>query len=280
MELVDHARSGRVFLIGDAAHLNPPFGGHGLNTGIGDAVDLGWKLAAVLQGWGGPGLLDSYEAERRPLQRRVIDEATANGSVLSGRFVKDGLDEPGPHGQELRAAAAAEIQATKAMEYFSLDLVLGHRYQDSPVIPPTTGEISDADWATVAAPGRRLPHQSLPDGRSTLDLIGPGLNLIVQDGADVSSLALGRRRPRHPARRNGSRRRGAGRLGRAIAFRRRPVDAARPARPDRRLVGHHRPRRPRSTPPADHGPGLIPFRSQPSCSTPSSPQPTKTGDEQ
>ena len=189
MELVDHARSGRVFLIGDAAHLNPPFGGHGLNTGIGDAVDLGWKLAAVLRGWGGPDLLDSYEAERRPLQRRVIDEATANASVLSGRFVKDGLDETGAHGQELRAAAAAEIQATKAMEYFSLDLVLGHRYQDSPVIPPATAEISDADWATVAAPGRRLPHRSLPDGRSTLDLIGPGLNLIVQDGADVSSLA-------------------------------------------------------------------------------------------
>src|SRR6202042_1697952 len=77
MELVDRCRSGRVFLVGDAAHLNPLFGGHGLNTGIGDAVDLGWKLAACLAGWGAPGLLDSYEAERRPLHRRVIDEAAS-----------------------------------------------------------------------------------------------------------------------------------------------------------------------------------------------------------
>src|SRR6202042_2586708 len=78
MELADRCRSGRVFLVGDAAHLNPPFGGHGLNTGIGDAVDLGWKLAAALAGWGGPGLLDSYAAFRHPLHRRVASEATAD----------------------------------------------------------------------------------------------------------------------------------------------------------------------------------------------------------
>ena len=96
MELVDRCRSGRVFLIGDAAHLNPPFGGHGLNTGIGDAVDLGWKLAASLAGWGAPGLLDSYEAERRPLHRRVIDEATTNMATLAPELLDDGLDRPGP----------------------------------------------------------------------------------------------------------------------------------------------------------------------------------------
>lgn len=188
MELVDRARSERVFLIGDAAHLNPPFGGHGLNTGIGDAVDLGWKIAANLQGWGGPGLLDSYEAERRPLQQRVIAEAAANGSVLSGRFVRDGLDDPGPRGAQLRAAAATEIQATKAMEFFSLDLVLGHRYDHSPVIPEAAVDISEDDWAAVAAPGRRLPHRRMPDGRSTLDLIGPGLTVLNEGGAEVGTL--------------------------------------------------------------------------------------------
>ena len=71
MQIADSMRRDRVFLAGDAAHLNPPFGGHGLNTGLGDAVDLGWKIAAVLDGWGGPGLLDSYETERRPIQERV-----------------------------------------------------------------------------------------------------------------------------------------------------------------------------------------------------------------
>ena len=88
MQLVDRARRGRVFLAGDAAHLNPPFGGHGLNTGLGDAVDLGWKLAAVLDGWGGPALLDSYEAERRPVQDRVIEEATRNMRTLSGELLR------------------------------------------------------------------------------------------------------------------------------------------------------------------------------------------------
>ena len=67
MLLADRYRNGRVFLVGDAAHLNPPWGGHGFNTGIGDAVNIGWKVAAVLDGWGGDGLLESYEEERRPI---------------------------------------------------------------------------------------------------------------------------------------------------------------------------------------------------------------------
>src|SRR6202044_265881 len=137
MELVDRCRSGRVFLVGDAAHLNPPFGGHGLNTGIGDAVDLGWKLAAVPAGWGAPGLLDSYEAERRPLHRRVIDEAAANMATLAPELLADGLDRPGPDGDRARSAAASRIEQTKRAEYFSADLVLGHCYRDSPVLQPS-----------------------------------------------------------------------------------------------------------------------------------------------
>ena len=93
MQIVDRMRQGRVFLAGDAAHLNPPFGGHGLNTGLGDAVDLGWKIAATLDGWAGPGLLDSYEVERRPIQQRVIREATANMGVTSPELVAADLDE-------------------------------------------------------------------------------------------------------------------------------------------------------------------------------------------
>src|ERR1700721_441033 len=82
MELVDRCRRGRVFLVGDAAHLNPPFGGHGLNTGVGDATDLSWKLAATLAGWGGPGLLDSYERERRQIGLRNV---RASGAAMDGR---------------------------------------------------------------------------------------------------------------------------------------------------------------------------------------------------
>jgi 2-polyprenyl-6-methoxyphenol hydroxylase-like FAD-dependent oxidoreductase len=191
MELVDRARRGRVFLIGDAAHLNPPFGGHGLNTGIGDAVDLGWKLAASLAGWGGPGLLDSHEAERRPLQQRVIDEATANMATLAPELLDDGLDRPGPDGGRARAAAARRITETKRAEYFSTDLVLGHRYAESPVLqasPPPPGP-----WASCAAAGRRLPHLWVSPQVSTLDLV-TGEHLIL-----TADSALGARAARAAA---------------------------------------------------------------------------------
>src|ERR1700689_2225991 len=123
--LWDRCRRGGVFLGGDAAHLNPPFGGHGLNTGIGDAADLGWKLAASLAGWAGPALLDSYEAERRPLHRRGIDEATSNMATLAPELLDDGLEHPGPDGDRARSAAASRIEQTKRAEDFSTHLVLG-----------------------------------------------------------------------------------------------------------------------------------------------------------
>src|SRR5207245_8574625 len=83
--LADRYRDRRVFLAGDACHLHPPFGGYGMNMGIADAVDLGWKIAAVLQGGGGPRLLESYEAERRPVHEFVKAEAVANHALLPNR---------------------------------------------------------------------------------------------------------------------------------------------------------------------------------------------------
>lgn len=180
MELVDRCRDGRIFLIGDAAHLNPPFGGHGLNLGIGDAVDVSWKLAACLDGWGGEALLLSYESERRPLHQRVIDEAATNMATLSTELLRGNLADPGVEGARARRSAAEQIRATKTAEYFSLDLVLGHRYLQSPVIPTATDlDVSPGDWATAAAPGRRLPHLWVRAGVSTLDLIGPGFTMLV-----------------------------------------------------------------------------------------------------
>ena len=180
MELADRCQSGRVFLVGDAAHLNPPFGGHGLNTGIGDAVDLGWKLAACLAGWGAPGLLDSYEAERRPLHRRVIDEAASNMATLAPELLADGLDRPGPQGDRARSQAARRITQTKKAEYFSTDLILGHRYEDSPALqasPPAPGP-----WASCAASGRRLPHLWVSPRVSTLDLVTGTHLILAADG--------------------------------------------------------------------------------------------------
>lgn len=168
MEIVDRMRSERVFLAGDAAHLNPPFGGHGLNTGIGDAVDLGWKLAAVLDGWGGPGLLDSYERERRPIQERVLRAATANMAVTSTELLAANLDAHDLAGERARAAAGERIQATKHAEFHSLELVLDIRIEDSPVIATASGALA----------GGRLPHVWL-GGRSLYDALGPGFSLLV-----------------------------------------------------------------------------------------------------
>ena len=175
MQIADRMRAGRVFLAGDAAHLNPPFGGHGLNTGLGDAVDLGWKLAAVLHGWGGPALLDSYEAERRPIQEQVIQEATANMRVTSPELLADDLDDDGPAGDLARQAAGRRIQQAKRAEFHALDLVLGVRIDGSPIIAATP-----AGTGRPGRPGGLLTHAWLDPGRSLYDELDDGFTLLVR----------------------------------------------------------------------------------------------------
>jgi hypothetical protein len=176
MQIADTMNRGRVFLAGDAAHLNPPFGGHGLNTGIGDAVDLGWKLAATLDGWGGPALLDSYELERRPIQERVIREATANMAVTSPELLADNLDADDAAGERARRAAGERIQQAKRPEFHSLELVLGIRIEGSPVI----AREPDAGAQRGTLPGALLPHAWLGPGRSLYDELGEGFTLLVR----------------------------------------------------------------------------------------------------
>jgi 2-polyprenyl-6-methoxyphenol hydroxylase-like FAD-dependent oxidoreductase len=182
MQIVDQMRAGRVFLAGDAAHLNPPFGGHGLNTGLGDAVDLGWKLAAGLDGWGGPGLLDSYELERRPLQEQVIREATANMAVTSTELLADNLGADDAAGAAARRAAGARLQDTKGREFHSLDLVLGVRIDGSPLIagpPLTAGPPLIAGDPVAGQPGGLLRHAWLNGGTSVYDELGTGFTLLA-----------------------------------------------------------------------------------------------------
>jgi 2-polyprenyl-6-methoxyphenol hydroxylase-like FAD-dependent oxidoreductase len=189
MLLADRYRDGRVFVVGDAAHLNPPWGGHGFNTGIGDAVNIGWKLAAVLDGWGGDGLLASYEAERRAVATRTIQEAVANMSVLAPELANQEMTAPGFVGEQARRAASQVIRMAKDREFHSLGIVLGYQYNASPVIvddgtPPLP---EGQDYEPVARPGARLPHQWLPDGASLYDRLGNGLSLLrLRDDADVA----------------------------------------------------------------------------------------------
>ena len=189
MLLANRYRNGRVFLAGDAAHLNPPWGGHGFNTGIGDAVNIGWKLAAVLHGWGGDGLLASYELERRPIAERTIREAVANMSVLAPELGNPEIQAPGLAGEQARRASAQVIQATKDREFHSLGLVLGYQYDASTVIVDdgTPSLPEGQDYEPTARPGARLPHIWMPDGASLYDRLGNGLSLLrLRDDVDVT----------------------------------------------------------------------------------------------
>lgn len=183
--VADRYEEGRVFLAGDACHLHPPFGGFGMNMGIGDAVDLGWKLAAVLQGWGGPELLASYEAERRQVHERTIAEAVINYGVLGNQLVRPGLEDPGPLGEATRREVGEIIEATKLREFRTLGIVLGSRYADSPVIVPDGSEPPPEHfmlYVPSAHPGCLAPHLWLNDGSSLYDHFGSGFTLLVTAG--------------------------------------------------------------------------------------------------
>ncbi|MBI3706465.1 MAG: FAD-dependent monooxygenase [Proteobacteria bacterium] len=184
---------GRIYLAGDACHLHPPFGGYGMNMGIGDAVDLGWKLAATLQGWGGPALLDSYERERRPVHERVMNEAVENHSVLGNQLVRPGIEAAGDVGDRVRKEVGEAIRAAKAREFKSLGVVLGYRYADSPIIvadgsaPPPVRVMT---YEPSAHPGCLAPHLWLADGSSLYDHFGAGFSLLVTE-PNASAAASG-----------------------------------------------------------------------------------------
>ena len=185
--IADSYSRGRIFLAGDACHLHPPFGGFGMNMGIGDAVDLGWKLAARLQGWGGARLLDSYEPERRPVHERTIRESVVNYSVVGNQLVRPALEAEGPDGEAARREVGAVIQATKGREFYTLGLVLGARYDNSPVLVPDGAQAPPehfSEYVPSAVPGGLAPHAWLADGSSLYDHFGPGLTLLVLAGAD------------------------------------------------------------------------------------------------
>lgn len=179
--LAERYRADNVFLAGDACHLHSPFGGHGMNLGVSDAVDLGWKIAAVLEGWGGAALLDTYETERRPVHQLVIDTSTENVAALSDYFLAPALDADTPEGDEQRRQAAEAVERLKAPEFRSLGVVLGYRYE-SPAIAgePDAGTppFSVTDYRPAARPGSLAPHAWLADGSSLYDHFGRGFTLL------------------------------------------------------------------------------------------------------
>lgn len=183
--VADRYSSGRIFLVGDSCHLHPPFGGFGMNMGIGDAVDLGWKLAATLQGWAGPHLLESYQEERQPVHERTIAESIVNYGVVGNQLLRPGLEDAGPIGDATRREIGDIIQATKIREFKTLGIVLGTNYDHSPIVIPD-GSPAPAEhfmlYVPSAHPGCLAPHLWLEDGSSLYDHFGQGFTLLVADG--------------------------------------------------------------------------------------------------
>jgi hypothetical protein len=180
--IADKYRKGNVFLTGDAAHLHPPFGGFGMFLGVLDSIDLGWKMAAVLKGQGGPVLLDSYEIERKSVHEYVVDQAVKNHAVLTEQFVMHGIEDPGTAGDQLRVEVGEQIMALKAPEFRSLGVVLGYRYDQSPLVigdgstaPPQVS----TEYIPSASPGCRAPHVWLEDGSALYDHFGQDFTLLV-----------------------------------------------------------------------------------------------------
>lgn len=195
MLLSDRYYRGRLFIAGDAAHQNPPWGGHGFNTGIGDAVNLGWKLAAVIRGWAPERLLASYEDERRPIAARTIEEATLNMRTLAPELADPRLYGDDVRFAEARPAVAALIAQSKDSEFHSLSLTLGYNYESSPIVltdRDSEGRDQPAsnEYHPCAAPGHRLPHVWLGPGDSLYDHLGRGFSLVGDSSWPGASAAI------------------------------------------------------------------------------------------
>lgn len=201
-QIAERYRDGRVFLAGDAAHRFPPTGGLGLNTGVADVHNLLWKIAAVEAGRAPGSILDTYEAERRPVAQFNSDQSLINAFKLfeipmafgfsedvdaSVAVMHETLADP------VRRAGVETAIANQAIHFDLLGLQLGHSYSGDLVIDDGTEAVvleePARDYLPSSRPGARLPHAWLSDGRSTLDLIAPDVpTLLVAAGSDVPKL--------------------------------------------------------------------------------------------
>jgi 2-polyprenyl-6-methoxyphenol hydroxylase-like FAD-dependent oxidoreductase len=196
--LAERYGEGRVFMAGDAVHLVIPTGGLGMNSGVGDAIDLSWKLAATLQGWGGPNLLASYEIERRQVGGRNVE---ASRYATLGRrkwrsMWRPNIRDDTPQGAEARAnlVRVADVEQRKSNEMTGAEL--GYHYAGSPLVWPEPGEeppYDFVDYVPTTAVGTRLPHTWLDNGTAMQDRIGydSGYTLLRlgKSQADVAALA-------------------------------------------------------------------------------------------
>jgi len=192
--LADNYRKKRVFLAGDSAHLVIPTGGLGMNTGVGDAIDLGWKLSGVISGWGGEGLLNSYEIERHQIGDRNVG---ASRYASTGRRKWRTLGGPIMFEETLKGDKAraqlhkvADVEQRKTNEMIGAEL--GYRYVGSPIIwtEPGGPEHLFRTYEPSSWSGARLPHVWLDDGSALQDQIPNGYTYLCLNGSTAGSEEL------------------------------------------------------------------------------------------
>jgi hypothetical protein len=177
--IADAYRAGRIFIAGDAAHSHPPYGGYGINSGLEDVRNLGWKLAAVLQGWGGEALLDAYDAERRPVFRSTIDDFIARSIENDRRFLEmhDPQGDPVAFGRALEERARGAVGEVHAFE---------PHYEGSPLVWLGEGDGSEGGVCSAkgshrfeARAGHHLAPATLASGGNVYDALGSGFTLLA-----------------------------------------------------------------------------------------------------
>jgi 2-polyprenyl-6-methoxyphenol hydroxylase-like FAD-dependent oxidoreductase len=205
--IADKFAKGRIFLAGDAAHTMSPTGGFGMNTGIADIVDLGWKLEAVLSGWGEAALLETYESERQPIARQVASISAKNfrGWISANQEDCSDISDNSEPGRMKRKLVGEKLSRACHEEWDCLGVQLGYRYDNSPICvsdgtrPPP---FSESNYEQTSSPGGRAPHAWIGKGESTLDLFGKGFVLLTfhNEQADVSLMQDAARQRKVPLR--------------------------------------------------------------------------------
>jgi 2-polyprenyl-6-methoxyphenol hydroxylase-like FAD-dependent oxidoreductase len=188
--VAEHYQSGPVFLAGDAAHLFTPLGGLGMNTGIGDVMNLCWKLAAVHQGWAGPRLLDSYEIERRPMGVRNSQLGIRCTRVMDGWTLPQAFEDDTAAADTARRTFGRRIMEEDRPQYLTVGIQLGERYEGSPIICSDGSDAPPDSWDSYTPldrPGARAPHFWFAEGRAAYDEFGKGFTLIDFGAPEVAA---------------------------------------------------------------------------------------------
>lgn len=177
-------RDRRAFIAGDAAHLWVPYAGYGMNAGIADALNLSWLLAAQVQGWADPAMLDAYEAERQPITEQVSHFAMdhAQKMIKARSAVPPNIEADDDAGEVERRRIGDEAYQLNVQQFCCAGLNFGYFYRGSPIIAPddeAPPPYTMGGFTPSTVPGCRAPHFWLGDGRSLYDAFGPGYTLLV-----------------------------------------------------------------------------------------------------